>query len=575
MSSGLKNSNKTLYELIEKRKRIYAEDPSKDGKFVEYAARKILSDKQAISEVKKEPYLLIEALFTIVDKNKRNVPFFLNTVQKKFLEVFKEKGSARPYFVLKGRQQGFTTLITAMQLCYAITKRNFSGFTMADCTDNVNAIFNDKAKTVYYRLPKCMRPHEKYNSKRELFFDKLNSSWRIACAGDAAGRSRTLEFAHFSEVAFFECSIGELQKSIGEALVKNAVIIYETTANGYNEAKDLYDSGSCENLFFEWWLTEEYRRDNVEIIERVDDRWLCDRIEYLRSKGLDEKQICWYVNKYNGYLDKSAIKQEYPCTPEEAFVASGECEFDKDAVIRRIQEVKGKPPYKRGEFAFVAECGEITALKDKRWCERADGAIKIIIPPEEGKRYAIGADTAGEGGDYYTAVVENVEDGRSVAAFKIRRIDDDLYARQLYCLGEYYNFATIAVEVNFGTAPIRELIRLEYPELYRRNEGDGVTSYGFRTTSITRPLILSYLKTAFREDPKIETNYETLLEMLSFVRNKNGRAEAEVGKHDDLVMAKAIAHYVAMNVGVGVKKEKGFLKDNFNISDKKNHYSEW
>lgn len=572
--SDSKNSSKLLFDLIDKRKRLFETAPEKDGRFVEYASLKILKDKQTIDFIKKRPYYLIEALFTIVDKNKRNVPFFLNTAQRKFLEIFEQKGTEKPYFILKGRQQGFTTLITAMQLCYAITKRNFSGFTMADCTDNVNAIFNDKAKTVYYRLPTCMRPREKYNSKRELFFDKLNSSWRIACAGDSQGRSRTLEFAHFSEVAFFDCSLGELQKSIGEALVKNAVIIYESTANGYNESKDLWDSGSCENLFFEWWLTDEYRIDKVELIGEVKDKWLSERITWLRNKGLDEKQIAWYVNKYNGYLDKSSIRQEYPCTPEEAFIASGECEFDKDKVLKRIEEVKGKPLYATGEFAFTAKVGETTILYDKRWVENNNGSIKIIIPPQNGEAYVIGADTAGEGGDFYTAVVERVKDGKTVAVFKEQRIDDDLYARQLYCLGEYYNFALIAVEVNFGTAPIRELISLEYPELYRRNDGVGVSSYGFRTTAITRPLILSQFKAAFREDPSIETNLETLLEMLSFIRNKNGRAEAEVGKHDDLVMAKSIAHYVSLGRCYKENEEGDILKMNFNIPNS-GGYTQW
>ena len=569
------SSNAEIFDLIEKRKRLSLTSPEKDGKFVLYAAKKILNDKNSIAEVKNRPYLLIEALFTIVDKNKKSVPFFLNAVQKKFLKVFEEKGGARPYFILKGRQQGFTTLITAMQLCYAITKRNFSGFTMADCTDNVNAIFNDKAKTVYYRLPPVMRPHEKYNSKRELYFDKLNSTWRIACAGDQTGRSRTLEFAHFSEAAFFECSLSELQKSVGEALVKNAVVIYETTANGYNQAKDLWDSGSCENLFFEWWLTDEYRSDNLELLENVADPWLEKRLAYLKERGLDDRQRAWYAGKYYGYLDKSAIRQEYPCSSEEAFVASGECFFDKDKVIDRINEVKGMP-LERGDFSYVARLGENATLSDIRWTSSPSGAITIIEPPADGERYVIGGDTAGEGGDYYTAVVERIEDAKTVAVYRRRRIDDDLYARQLYCLGGYYNFALIAVEVNFSTAPIRELIKLEYPELYKRNEGEGVSSFGFKTTSVTRPLILSYFKAAFREDPQIESNLETLLEMLSFINNKNGRAEAEVGKHDDLVMAKSIARYAAMTSGgFGVKNDGGFLENNFKLPANKKTYTEW
>lgn len=376
-----------IEQLIEKRKELFKKHPEKDGAFVEYSAKKIMGDKQSIILVKARPWLLIEALLTIVDKNKKNVPFFLNTVQKEFIDTFEKYGTEKPYFILKGRQQGFTTLITAMQLCFAITKRNFSGFTVADCTDNVNAIFNDKAKNVYNALPKIMKPHEKYNSRKELFFDKLNSSWRISTAGDSAGRSRTLEFAHFSEVAFYDVSLSNMQKSIGEALTQNAIIVYETTANGWNEAKELWDSGSCQNLFFEWWKSDEYRINKPIDQDAITDKWLKQRIEWLKnSKGLDEYQISWYVNKYNRYLDKNSIKQEYPCSPEEAFISSGECEFDKDKIINRLNEIDGKCT--KLDFTYKLKQKEYSKeIFDIRKIVSSLGNIDIFIEPDYSERY--------------------------------------------------------------------------------------------------------------------------------------------------------------------------------------------
>lgn len=553
-------------ELTEKRKKLNLTNPSKDKDFTIYATKRILGDREIVKEIKKKPWLLIEVLLTIVNKKKKTVPFFLNTVQKEFLEKFQQLGTEKPYFILKGRQQGFTTLITAMQLCFAITRRNFTGFTVADCTDNVNAIFNDKAKTVYNALPKLMKPHEKYNTRRELFFDKLNSSWRISCAGDGAGRSRTLEFAHFSEVAFYDTSLSEMQKSVGEALTQDAVIIYETTANGYNEAKDLWDSGSCNNLFFEWWKTDEYRIQNTAIINEVKDKDLVKRIEWLKkSKGLDENQIAWYVNKYNSYLDKTALKQEYPCTPEEAFVSSGECEFDKDAVVMRLSEINNEPI--RGDFIYKINKNNYgKQISEIMWMESNSGNTSIYIEPNALDTYVIGADTAGgNGGDYYTAVVERVSDAKTVATFRNNRIDEDLFAHQLFCLGKMYNDAKIAVEVNFSTTPLRELIETEYPNLFAR--GVGIEYIGFKTTSVTRPLIINTLKALFREDPTIELSKEILMEMLSFVRGKTGRPEALVGKHDDLVMAKAIAHYVRESEAYSFEtaEDNSFIKNNFNI----------
>ena len=301
----------TVSDIIAKRKRIWEErhDIDYDRELVRASAIRILSDDNLVREVQAKPYLLIEVAFYIVDKKKKTVPFFLNEVQRDFISKFEEWGTKKPYFILKGRQQGFTSLITAMQLAFAIVQKNFSGFTLADSGDNTRAIFNDKARVVYNRLPEELKPTEKFNSVNELFFDKLNSSWRIATASDQVGRSRTLNFVHFSEVAFYECSLANLQKSIGEAMTEDAFRVYETTANGFNEAKDLWDSESCNNLFYEWWRTSEYRSTEYQYLE-TKDPWLLERIEVLKAKGLDKEQITWYCKKYDSYLDKNTIKQE-------------------------------------------------------------------------------------------------------------------------------------------------------------------------------------------------------------------------------------------------------------------------
>lgn len=553
-----------IEDLIEKRKRVYSTKPELDQQFVKMSALKILKDKGEMGRIRDRPWLLIELCFTVVDKNKKTKPFFFNEVQKEFINALERYGSSKPYYVLKGRQQGFTTLITAIQLCYAITRKNFAGFTVADCNDNVNAIFADKAKTVYNSLPDCLKPREKYNSKRELYFDKLNSSWRIGSATDKLGRSRTLAFTHFSEVAFFECPISELQKSIGEALTKDAIIVYETTANGYNEAKELWDSGTCINLFFEWWKSKEYVEENTSLIQEVKDKQLLSKISFLRERGLTEKQIAWYVRKYNSYLDKNSLYQEYPCTPEEAFIASGDCEFDKDKLIERIARVKGEePPIKGDFFQRKISNGINSSIVDINFQKSSYGDVKLYALPEEGVEYTIGVDTAGTGSDYFTAVVENAFNGRTVGVMQINLIDEDLFAHKLYSLGNFYNNALIAVEINFSTSVIRELAEIGYPKLYTR--GEGMDMLGFRTTQITRPLIISNLKACFRDDPTIEVDLSILYEMLSFVR-KNGRAEAEVGKHDDLVMAKAIARYVSTEMGYSYferKMEGDFISNSF------------
>ena len=69
-------------------------------------------------------------------------------------------------------------------------------------------------------------------------------------------------------------------------------------------------------------------------------------------------------------------------------------------------------------------------------------------------------------------------------------------------------------------------------------------SFGFWTSAKTRPVILSGLIQAVREDLSLLHDRTTLEEMLTFVRDEHFRPAAQAGAHDDCVMALAIAHYI-------------------------------
>nr|DAL67675.1 MAG TPA: Terminase large subunit [Caudoviricetes sp.] len=598
----------TVQDIIDKRRRIWSQkkDLDLDKALVRASAVKILSTPALVAEVQAKPYLLIEVAFYIVNKKRETVPFFLNEVQRDFVEKLETLGTSKPFFILKGRQQGFTSVITAIQLSYAIVRKNFSGFTMADRSDNTMAIFNDKARVVYDRLPEELKPSEKFNSRNELFFDKLNSSWRIATATDQVGRSRTLNFVHFSEVAFYECSLADLQAGIGEAITAGAIQVYETTANGFNEAKDLWDSGSCHNLFYEWWRTQEYRSSEYEYLETTDS-WLIERKKVLEEKGLDREQITWYCKKYAGYLDKNTIKQEYPITPTEAFISSGDCVFDLEALNNQLVRAAGLQPVKQGYFTYrkkgvpiVNSLGETEDVEwkitDIEFVKDRDGCITIHEEPQVKRNkdnevvgkapYVIGGDTAGSGEDYFTGKVINNITGRTVATLRRQKMDEDLYAEQMYCLGMYYHEALIGIETNYSRHPMRVLQKkYGYPNLYMRQRLDKLTDkteevVGFETTVRTKPIIIGELVELMRDDPTIEVDVPTLKEMTTFVKKENGKQEAIEGAHDDLVMAKAIAHFISSQqtkrwIDV-TPEEPDFIEENFHQEESGNgEYMSW
>ena len=588
----------TIQDIIDKRKRRWEErhDIEFDKVLVRASVVKILQTPSLRDEIVARPYLLIPIAFYIVDKNRNTVPFFFNEVQEDFINKLETLGTNKPFFILKGRQQGFTSVITAIQLSFAIVRKNFSGFTMADRTDNTMAIFNDKARVVYDRLPEELKPSEKFNSRNEMFFDKLNSSWRIATATDQVGRSRTLNFVHFSEVAFYECNLSDLQAGIGEAITAGAIQVYETTANGFNQAKDLWDSESCHNLFYEWWRSPEYRSTEYEYLE-TQDPWLIERKKVLEEKGCDKEQITWYCKKYDSYLDKNTIKQEYPITPTEAFVSSGDCVFDKEAINNQIARCVSLQAPRRGYFTYKKEAIPIPnsegvmvdvewKIKDIEFVESRDGYIFLHEEPrvkvKDGEithkaPYSLGGDTAGTGKDYFTGKVICNLDDKTVATLHKQYIDEDLYAEQMYCLGKYYHDALIGIEINYSRQPTRILQKkYNYPNLYMRERLDGasdrsVMDYGFETTSRTKPIIIGELVELMRNNPYIEEDIPTLKEMTTFVKKENGKLEAIDGCHDDLVMAKAIAHFISKKqtrtwIEV-IPTDNEFISENFNLGE--------
>ena len=529
-------------------------------------ANELMCNSELLAEVKRFPEKLIELMFIVVDKNQQTMPFILNDVQHQFIDTLNqaiqdfEEGKITniSLIVLKGRQQGFTTLVTAYQLSCSILNRNFQGYTLADKSDNAEAIFQNKAKYPYSQLPDALKPTEKFNNRKQLLFEKINSSWAVDTATKDVGRSRTVNFFHGSECAFWKDGISPVQGALGEAFTKNCIKIYESTANGYNDYKTMWDSGVHINCFYEWWKTKEYRinipsEDIKKAFEdSIDKRndWIYERLRWLRDGiGLDTEQLYWYFKKYEVYIDKRLIKQEYPCSPHEAFLLSGDNVFDTEVLLARLEAIQ--KPLKVGYFLYDYDGLRISNI---RWVNDKNGYINIYQLPNtpEITKYCIGGDTAGEGSDYFIGQVLDARTGIQVATLK-HQFDADQYTKQMYCLGTYYKQALIGIEANFDSFPIMELQRLGYTNQYVRETQDTYTGktekrFGFKTTSLTRPTIISRLIEIVREHVDTINDKDTLEELLTIVRNENGRIEAPEGGHDDQMMGLAIAHHIREQV---------------------------
>ena len=282
---------------------------------------------------------------------------------------------------------------------------------------------------------------------------------------------------------------------------------------------------------------------------------------WIKKHFIDSKlaTVCFSTYKDNKFLtddDRKALEDlkhideytyEVYCLGKWGIL--GKTVFDARAIQSRLDTIP--KPIKTGYFLYDYDGLRISNI---RWMNDKNGYIKIYQLPNTPAvtKYCIGGDTAGEGSDSFTGHVLDARTGIQVAHLK-HQFDSDQYTKQMYCLGVYYKNALIGIEANFDSFPIKELQRLGYSNQYVRETQDTYTGktekrFGFKTTSITRPLIISRLIEIVREHCETINDKETLEELLTIIRNEKGRIEAPEGGHDDDMMGLAIAHHIREQV---------------------------
>lgn len=499
----------------------------------------------------------IENCLKIKTKSGEVVPFRLNDAQRKLYAVAKRQQDAgKPVrlIILKARQLGFSTLTEGLIFHSCATRENVNALIVAHREDATANLFR-MSKLFYDELPKPVKPMLRASNAQELVFEnpsKLRSERearpglrsRIRCAtagGRGIGRSDTLQCVHLSEYAFWPDGADGKASTLAGILqavpsMPGTMVVIESTANGFEDFKERWDAAVAgendfEAVFFAWFENPEYAMPVVPGTE-----WTPEERELRDAYQLSDEQLQWrrwcIANNCGGSLDM--FRQEYPASPGEAFLHSGTGVFDNEQIVLRMERLPS--PAGRGEFT------------DSEWTESETGAITLYELPEEGVPYVLGGDTAGEGSDYFTAIVINNATGRIAAALR-RQYSEPEYVRQIYALGRYYNDALVAIETNFSTYPVMKLQELEYPNQYAREREDTYTrqmkkSYGFRTDKQSRPRAIANLVDVFSTHPEWFTDRELLEEMLVFCYNEDHRPEALAGKHDDLVMGAAITYAV-------------------------------
>lgn len=517
-----------------------------------------------------------EANQRIVTKGGELVKFKLNRPQRRLwqhIQDSRESGKPVRAYILKARQMGFSTMISGLAEWRTTLNRFQNALLVSHELQSATTIF-EKQKVFYGMKPAELKPHRKLSNRRELVFAKDDDSGQdiglqsriIVSTADNVhlGASYTFQFVHLSEFARYETVQKNARLAFSTLLqavpdLPETYVFLETTAFGLGFGKEVWDrpNDGFDKIFVSWIADDSYTAHTPVSLEDLhaaeqsaygNEQLLLDVVRkelefWYPNEARDSswvqhealKRLAWRRNKIDqsffGNLD--IFRQEYPTTPLEAFVTTGNNVFD----TRRLADIKtALEGISFDSYRFIRD--------EQRFAPARYGNLRVYEGPVKGHRYVIGADVS-EGvhdGDNSAAQVLEIPSLVQVAVYQ-GPVVPDLFAEILQALGYWYNGAFIAVEVNgpgFATN-MRLGQSLLYPYLYWREALDGMTKsyqkrFGWHTNAKTKNVMITDLRRAVRDDLIVFRDVPTIDEMSTYIDDE-GKMGAAPGYRDDLVMA--------------------------------------
>ena len=382
-----------------------------------------------------------------------------------------------------------------------ITNPGFNALILSYDAEQASEIL-EKMKLFLESMPDELKPSTKIDNKRDIVFDKLKSQIKVIAAKDTMGRGYTSNFVHCSEVAFWD-NAEERMGALMPSVAPGGKIVIESTPE------------SVGSYYHRLWSTDDNGWEKLE----YGPHWLYSE-EFLEQKRRE-------------YNDPVRFAREFLLQ----FTTIGRTVFDQDVVKdmrKNIWEV-GKQ-YQQGTriYSPMVKWNGLTVFKD----------------PEPGEAYCMGIDVSegkGEKGDYAVIVIFNRYTGEEVAFWR-GKVPPDVLGERACEWGLIYNRAMLVPEVNNqGLTTLTIIKQKAYPNIYFRpreyDKSGQATSdrIGWKTTTLTKPMMISDFDKMFRNGEVLIHSKETLNEMMVYVYDDGGHMNAMSGHHDDAIMSTAIA----------------------------------
>jgi hypothetical protein len=492
---------------------------------------------------------------SIVDKSlqTRRLGEVLNWAHLELIRtVEREMALGKPVriIILKARQMGLSTAVEAILFTMAFVLDRMRSMIIAhDIPSSQGLLGMTEFYWDTYPYHDLFTP--KYRSQKHLEWIETHSSIKVQTAANTkAGRSSTLQGIHASEVAFYD-KAHELMAGLLQAMpnLPETMLFLESTANGvgnyFHQTWLMAEAGQNDfiPLFFPWYKHPEYVMPVFRPLGVLDEE---ERVltRFFGMLGMEdgeiEQRLTWrrYVIRNDLRNDLLLFHQEYPTTPEEAFLSTGKNVFPASHLkhcYRPMEGLKGRLVNDNGTMRFQRDIfGELTIFR-----EPSDDT--------DWGRYVVSGDpTRTTEGDYAVAQVINRRTWEQVAVLRLR-CDPNTFGERLMDLAKWYNMALINAEITGpGYATIAVIIKSNYPHLWQRQladqmDGTFTTRWGWNSTAQTKPEYVGNLLKAVVDHAVTIHDAQTFHEMINYVDLGGGEYGNSVdGEFDDTVSSLGI-----------------------------------
>lgn len=473
----------------------------------------------------------IETYFLIDEpKSGQLVEFKFRPVQNKFYDELvrdydiEKNGLSIPVreLILKARREGFSSLILALFAADDILSENPTETLVISYKDDATKTFRKRYRTFVtsYGARKLghsvddiqKNPGLMEQAAKQLFsmdadeMELKHNHAHFYCGTASArtgGRGGVVQKLLFSEAAFYPDKKELRAKEIVEGTLRqvdlaSGWVFVESTANGDN------------NHYAKMWIEATSGQSRFK-----------PRFYGWREMYTDEEfaLIC------SEFTDKRMIPQEYPETPEEAFLSSGDRFFDPTIVQNLLVE---EPRQIIGDWRYFGDY-------------------------VSGHRFALGADVA-EGVGRHNSTIAIIDfdhqrpvEGRIikvpkvVATYTSNQIKPDTFAYEIRNGGTRYGNCIVAPERNNHGFATLAILKGIYFYIYQ----DESENIGWHTNLASKPRMMLDLRTAVHEGSLEVSDPALKAEILSFPSQELNDAkfdeEDETRGHFDRVIALAIA----------------------------------